>query len=75
MKALAVAPVFVPLLTLMLAIILRPRHELVKVVSVLGAVVLLFVGLWLVSLASDGVVLAVQLGGWEAPYGITVVID
>ena len=75
MKALAVAPVFVPLLALMLAIIFRTRHELVKVISVVGAATLLLVGIWLVALANDGVVLAVQLGGWEAPYGISVIID
>ncbi len=75
MNTLVVAPVVVPLLTLLISIVLRPRHEHVKVVSVIGAVLLVLVGLRLVVLAGDDVPLAVQLGGWQAPYGITVVID
>ena len=75
MKALAVAPVFIPLITLLIGIMLRPYHQQVKLVSVIGAVLLTLVGLRLVALANADVVLAVQLGGWEAPYGITVVID
>ena len=75
MKALAVAPVIIPLMTLLIAILLRPHHQHVKVVSIVGSVLLLLVGIRLLALASGDVVLAVQLGGWDAPYGITVVID
>lgn len=75
MKALTVAPVVLPLITLLLGICLRPYHRAVKVVSVIGSVLLLLVGICLVGLAADDVVLVVQLGGWEAPYGISVVID
>jgi multicomponent Na+:H+ antiporter subunit D len=75
MNGLVVAPVLVPLATLVLGIILRPRHRLVAALSVTGAAALLLVGLRLVVLASQDVVLVGQLGGWPAPYGITVVID
>ncbi|MFN3984004.1 MAG: proton-conducting transporter membrane subunit [Rhodocyclaceae bacterium] len=75
MNALIVAPVVVPLLTMLVGVMLRPRHELVKVVSVIGAIALVLVGIRLVALADADVVLSAQLGGWEAPYGITVVID
>ncbi|MDX5362554.1 MAG: Na+/H+ antiporter subunit D [Pseudazoarcus pumilus] len=72
---LLVAPMAVPLATLVLCLLLRPRHDLVRLVSVLGGVALLAVGLALVGLAGSDVVLAGQLGGWQAPYGISAVID
>lgn len=75
MNAWLVAPVLVPLSTLALGIMLRPRHRLVTAVSLAGAVALLLVGLRLVAMASHDVVLAGQLGGWPAPYGITLIID
>lgn len=75
MNALVVAPVVVPLLTLLIGIVLRPRHGYVKVVSVIGAGLLVLTGGILVMLAGDDVPLAAQLGGWQAPYGISVVID
>lgn len=75
MNALLVAPMLVPLVTMILCIMARRRHRLVALVSMLGAAALLLVGLALVRLASADVVLAGQLGGWSAPYGISIVID
>jgi len=75
MNALIVAPVVVPLTTLLLGVAFRPHHAIVKAISVVGAIALLLVGLRLVLLAADDVVLAAQMGGWQAPYGITLVID
>lgn len=75
MNILTVAPVVVPLATLLVGVAFRPHHAIVKAISVVGAVVLLLVGLRLVALAGNDVVLAGQMGGWQAPYGITVVID
>lgn len=75
MSTLVVAPVLIPLVTLLVGVMLRPYHRQVNVVSVIGAVLLLLVGIRLVVLADQDVVLAAQLGGWEAPYGISVVID
>ena len=75
MSALVVSPVVIPLVTMLIGVVLRPYHQQVKVVSVIGAIALVLVGLRLVGLAADDVVLSAQLGGWQAPYGITVVID
>lgn len=75
MNALLVAPMLVPLVTMILCIMLRRRHRLVALVSMIGAAGLLLVGVALVRLASADVVLAGQLGGWSAPYGISIVID
>jgi len=76
MKFLLVAPIVLPLLTLIACLLLRQRHErLAAAVSVAGAVLLTLVGVELVVLAASGEILAGQMGGWAAPYGITLVID
>ena len=73
--ALLVAPILIPLCSLLLAIILRRHLLAVRVLSLTGAVLLLAVGLVLVWQAAQGVVLSGQVGGWQAPFGISLVID
>ena len=73
--ALLVAPILIPLCSLLLAIILRRHLLAVRVLSLSGAALLLAVGLVLVWQASQGVVLSGQVGNWEAPFGISLVID
>lgn len=75
MNALLVAPMVVPLVTLILGLLFRPRHNVVAFFSVVGAVALMLVGFRLVGLAASDVVLVGQVGGWQAPYGISIVID
>ncbi|MDG9757983.1 proton-conducting transporter membrane subunit [Pseudomonas sediminis] len=73
--ALLVAPILVPLCSLLLAIILRRHLLAVRVLSLSGAALLLAVGLVLVWQAAQGVVLSGQVGNWQAPFGISLVID
>ena len=73
--ALLVAPILVPLCSLLLAIILRRNLLAVRVLSLSGAALLLAVGLVLVWQAAQGVVLSGQVGNWQAPFGISLVID
>lgn len=73
--ALLVAPILIPLCSLLLAIILRRHLLAVRVLSLTGAVLLLAVGLMLVWQAAQGVALSGQVGGWQAPFGISLVID
>ncbi|PKQ42246.1 Na+/H+ antiporter subunit D [Pseudomonas sp. YY-1] len=73
--ALLVAPILIPLCSLLLAIILRRHLLAVRVLSLSGAALLLAVGLVLVWQAAQGVVLSGQVGNWEAPFGISLVID
>ncbi|MBU1331858.1 MAG: Na+/H+ antiporter subunit D [Gammaproteobacteria bacterium] len=76
MMALLVAPVLVPLLTLVLCILLRGAPlRLLQAVSLSGAVALLVVGGYLVWLAAGGTILSGQMGNWQAPFGISLVID
>lgn len=73
--ALLVAPILVPLCSLLLAIILRRHLLAVRVLSLSGTALLLTVGLVLVWQAAQGVVLSGQVGDWQAPFGISLVID
>ncbi|MBG0838627.1 proton-conducting transporter membrane subunit [Ectopseudomonas toyotomiensis] len=73
--ALLVAPILVPLCSLLLAIILRRHLLAVRVLSLSGTALLLAVGLVLVWQAAQGVVLSGQVGDWQAPFGISLVID
>ena len=75
MNALLVMPILIPLTTLILCLLVKRRHAWVALISMTGAVLLLLTGIWLVVLASQGVVLSGQMGGWDAPYGISLVID
>lgn len=75
MNTLLVAPVLIPLATLVLCLASYRLPRLQTALSALGLVALLLVSLQLVMLAAGGQVLAGQLGGWPAPYGISLVID
>lgn len=75
MNALVVAPLLIPLATLVATLFARPWPRAVAALSLAGALALTGVGLALVALAAQGGILASQAGGWAAPYGITLVID
>lgn len=75
MNVLIVLPILVPLSTLLLALLVRRHHAWVSVISMTGAALLLLIGLYLVAIAAEGRVLSAQMGGWAAPYGISLVID
>lgn len=75
MNTLVVAPVLVPLATLVLGVWVRARPGWSAALSVLGAVALTAVGVRLVTLAAGGTVLVAQMGGWPAPFGITLAVD
>ncbi|MCK2089633.1 Na+/H+ antiporter subunit D [Thauera aromatica] len=75
MNTLIVAPLLIPLATLVLTLLARRSPRAVSALSLAGALALAAAGLVLVGLAAQGQILATQAGGWAAPYGITLVID
>ncbi len=75
MNTLIVLPVLVPLATLLLALLVKRHHAWVTGISLTGALMLLLTGLYLVAVAAGDTVLTGQMGGWVAPYGISLVID
>lgn len=75
MKLLPLLPVLIPLLTAALAL-LQWRHRVAqRRLSVAGAVALFAAAAWLFAAVSGGGVQVVQLGGWQAPFGISFVAD
>ncbi|MBQ0743999.1 MAG: Na+/H+ antiporter subunit D [Pseudomonas sp.] len=75
MNTLIVLPILIPLTTLLLALLGKRHHAWVTAVSLTGALLLVLTGGYLVMLAAEGTVLSAQMGGWVAPYGISLVID
>ena len=75
MSWLLVLPVLVPLVTATLALAARRSLGVQRALSVAGAVALLGVAGALMAGVWQGGTQAVQLGGWEAPFGITLVAD
>jgi multicomponent Na+:H+ antiporter subunit D len=75
MNTLLILPIIVPAVTGMLALLARHHRGLQRGVSVLGATVLFGVGAAVVYQVHAHGILAVQMGDWPAPFGITLVAD
>jgi len=75
MMALVVSPVLVPMLTAVLATLLRRHAALQRAVSFVGILTLLACAIALVALASSGHPAEAAFGGWNAPFGIQFRID
>ncbi|MCC1491838.1 Na+/H+ antiporter subunit D [Cognatishimia sp. F0-27] len=67
-------PLALPFLTAVLAFLFR-RHPAGRMISVLGNAALLVAAVVLMAETLDRGVIAAQMGGWGAPFGITLVAD
>lgn len=68
-------PVLLPLLSGAISLLFWRSRPMQRFTAVAGNLALLVVSLWLfTSVHQDGYV-TIQMGGWEAPYGITLVAD
>lgn len=74
-KFLLVLPILVPFLTGILAVLSWHRRTLQRVVSMVGSVGLLLVGLLLFRRIEQLGPQSVQIGNWQAPFGITLYAD
>lgn len=72
---LLVLPILVPLAAGALLLVLRERRTAARVVSVAGLVGLLGSAVVLLRAVLEGGILATTLGGWPAPFGITLAAD
>ncbi len=68
-------PILLPLATAILAYLLRNRRAASRWVSLLGCLALLAVAAALLAEVWRQGLLAVQMGAWPAPFGITLVAD
>lgn len=70
-----VLPILIPLVTAIFTSLFHPWKKLRALVHLLGSSVLLVVSICLLRLVSDDGIQATQIGGWVAPFGITLVAD
>lgn len=75
MNLLVVLPVLVPLSAAALGLLAWPRPRLQRAIGVVGSLGLLVTGVALLQRTWSGAVLHSTLGGWSAPFGITLRID
>jgi len=74
-NGLVLLPVLVPLIAGALGLLAWKRPDLQRYIAVAGSAVLLAVGIvLLISVERDGIAV-LQVGGWPAPFGITMVAD
>lgn len=70
-----IAPVIIPLLTGMILIIFQKNIQLQRILSLLALFATGVISVLLMNQVKDGGIQTLQLGGWEAPYGISFVGD
>lgn len=75
MKALVVLPLLVPLATAVLCLCLRSWRTAQRAVSVTGALALLAAAAALLRRVEASGIQVMQMGGWPAPFGISLVAD
>jgi len=75
MDTLLALPVVLPAITGAVVLLLRWTRRLQRIVSLVGAAALFGVGATLLVQVSNHGIQAAQMGGWPAPFGITLVAD
>jgi multicomponent Na+:H+ antiporter subunit D len=75
MTNIVVYPLLIPLGTAALLLFAWSRRSLQRAVSVLGAALLLGASFLLLAAVSRDGIQVMQMGGWPAPFGITLVAD
>jgi multicomponent Na+:H+ antiporter subunit D len=75
MKLPLVLPILVPLFTAILCLLASRSRKLQRILALGGGLVLLGASVHLLRVVSEQGIQAVQIGGWPAPYGITLVAD
>ncbi|PMR70012.1 Na+/H+ antiporter subunit D [Halomonas heilongjiangensis] len=68
-------PVLLPLLSGAISLLFWRSRPMQRFTAVAGNLALLVVALWLMASVSAEGYVTIQMGGWEAPYGITLVAD
>lgn len=75
MDFILIYPLLIPLLTGALGLMAFKSAVIQRWISVFGSGVLFFVSLYMLYLATSGNIMVLQLGNWEAPFGISLVGD
>jgi multicomponent Na+:H+ antiporter subunit D len=72
---LLVLPILIPLVTAALAMLAWRSRDIQRWLGLIGAIGLFIASLFLFEAVWNDGIQAVQLGGWQAPFGITLVAD
>jgi multicomponent Na+:H+ antiporter subunit D len=75
MNVLVVLPILIPLATAAVSVLFWRHRHFQRAAAVLGAVGLLGASIALLASVSAEGILTAQIGGWVAPYGISLVAD
>ena len=75
MSNLLILPLLIPLISAALGISTRQHAVAQRWISLTGITLYLIFGFFLISQVLDQSYLTTQVGGWQAPYGITLVAD
>jgi len=68
-------PILIPLMTAVILMFFWFQPKVQRWISLVGHLVSLSIGIFLISQLYDGTILTMQAGDWAAPYGITFVAD
>lgn len=75
MDTLLVLPIVVPLVTAATGLVTLRNVTAQKLVALVGTTVLLVVAIVLLAVVWEEGIQVAQMGGWPAPFGITIVVD
>lgn len=75
MSMLLVWPILLPMLTAIATVLFRAKVDTAHWMTLVGAAMHLAAAVALLAVVYEGRILAVQMGGWPAPFGITLVAD
>jgi multicomponent Na+:H+ antiporter subunit D len=75
MNTLLILPILIPFVTAILSILAWNRVNLQRRLTLVGMLALLAAGITLLYSVSQDGIQASQMGGWNAPFGITLVAD
>lgn len=67
-------PILLPLLFILILIVVK-SNLLAQWIGVLGSAILCVISVYLLLKIEDHGILTLNMGGWKAPYGITLVVD
>ncbi len=74
MIAFVALPILFPLILIILLLVIR-SDKVARWIGPLGSGLLILLSVYLFILVQEHGVIALQMGGWEAPFGITLVLD
>ncbi len=75
MTLLPLLPILIPLGTAIVSLLLRGRKNAMRRIGVAGTVLLLMAAIALLVVVRRDGIQVVQVGGWVAPFGISIVVD